>query len=141
MTDETITTETEAPAPLTPVARLDADGLFDGLDHLPESEITEDHIVLPDGCDLPPGQYRWDRERQSFIHAGAPEMRAAESLPPLNALAWGLLTMWNANLTLPAKSARWLDGYIQTIDFVGSSESADEAQIVAAYAKERGIAK
>ncbi len=139
MTDEIQTTE--APAPLIPVARLDADGLYAGLDHLPASEITEDHIVLRDGCDLPPGQYRWDRARQSFIPAGTPEARAVEALPPLNALAWGLLAMWNANLKLPAKSARWLDGHIQTIDFVGSSEGADEARIVAAYANERGIAK
>lgn len=137
MTDETQTPE--EPVPLIPVARLDADGLYAGLDHLPEAEITEDHIVLPDGCDLPPGQYRWDRERQSFIHAGEPEQRAVESLPPLNALAWALLAMWNANLNLPGKAARWLDGHIQTIDFVGSAEGADEAQTVTAYTKERGL--
>lgn len=139
MTDETETTEPQEPAPLIPVARLDAAGLYIGLDHLPEAGITKDHIVLRDGCDLPPGQYRWDRERQSFVHAGTPEQRAVESLPPLNALAWGLLAMWNADMTLPDKSARWLDAYVTTLDFAGSWGSEEERKIVFAYAQERGI--
>jgi hypothetical protein len=48
------------------VARLDADGVFQGVEEIDLAQLTVDHVPLPDGCDLPPGRYRWLPERQAF---------------------------------------------------------------------------
>jgi hypothetical protein len=49
------------------VAILDADGIYQGAEHIAESQVTDAHVLLPDGCDLPPGRYRWEHELKAFM--------------------------------------------------------------------------
>ena len=51
----------------TRVAVLDDTGVYQGMQDIPLADLTPDHIHLPDGCDLPPGRYRWDSENKTFI--------------------------------------------------------------------------
>jgi hypothetical protein len=127
------------PATVT-VAVLDAAGIYQGTAQIAEADLTEEHVRLDDGCDLPPDAYRWDRDRRTFIHIGRATARVVEAPNTLNAVAWGFLAMRQAGTALPAKTLRWIDWYVGTIDFAGSWENQDEAALVANYRRERGIA-
>lgn len=127
----------ETPATLA-VARLDADGVYHGIDHLPADQVTADHVPLPDGCDLPPGCYRWDRASSAFVPLAGPQQRAVEAPVALNALAWGLLAMHGAGLRLPPAAAAWLDVYVKTIDFGVPGTEIDQA-LLHKYMTERAL--
>jgi len=99
------------------VARLDADGVYHGTDEIPDDQVTDDHVLLPDGCDLPLGKYAWDRDKASFVPLANPQQRAESAPLALNALAWLLLAQWDAGTVLPPPCLEWLDFYIKTIDF------------------------
>lgn len=49
------------------VARLDADGVYQGIDLIEQGAVTQQHVLLPDGCDLPPGKYYWDEGLRAFM--------------------------------------------------------------------------
>lgn len=49
------------------VAVLDEAGVYQGMQDIPLSALTPDHIHLPDGCDLPPGRYWWDEKNKTFM--------------------------------------------------------------------------
>jgi hypothetical protein len=48
------------------VANLDADKVFQGVVDIPRADVTDAHVLLPRGCDLPPGKYRWDSNELTF---------------------------------------------------------------------------
>lgn len=58
-------------APIAPakvqVARLDENGIYHGIDQIAPEDMTDQHVHLPDGCDLPPGKYRWDSNIKAFL--------------------------------------------------------------------------
>jgi hypothetical protein len=130
----------EDQAPETPatvaVAKLDADGVYQGLDAIPVADVTDTHVLLPDGCDLPPGKYLWSREKSTFLPLASPQQRAVEAPVALNALAWGLLAMDDAGLRLSRPCLDWLDYYIRTIDFGIPGVEVDGA-LLAAYQEKR----
>ncbi len=131
--------EIEAPSPQTVfIAQFDADGLYSGMAEIDAAGLTDDHVALPTGCDLPPGRYRWDKAAAAFVYAGEPKQRAEESPPALNALAWAMLAISDGGLALPTPAAAWLDAYIGTVDFAGSGSGQTEMALLAAYKKARG---
>lgn len=131
--------ETPDSPPTVAVARFDAAGVYQGIEQIPADQVTDNHVPLPDGCDLPSGRYFWDRDKATFMPLASPQQRAVEAPVALNALAWGLLAMHAAGMRLPKASLNWLDHYIGTIDFLGSHGSNEEAALMQAYAIERGI--
>ena len=56
-----------AVAEMAKVAVLDEDGVYQGMQDIPLSALTPDHVHLPDGCDLPPGRYWWDAKNKTFM--------------------------------------------------------------------------
>ena len=119
------------------VAKLDADGIYHGMDAIPADQVTADHVCLPDGCDLPHGKYFWDRAQGSFMPLTDSQQRAVSQPVPLNALAWALLALSAKGISLPVASACWLDGYIGTVDFTGSAHGAEEEQILKHFIEAR----
>lgn len=120
MDENTIIEDPAAPEPppaLIAVARLDAEGIYQGIDLIPADQVAADHVPLPDGCDLPPGRYAWDRAQKTFAPLASPQQRAVEAPVALNALAWGLLAQYDTGMVLPPPCLDWLDYYVRTIDF------------------------
>lgn len=127
-------------AQLVQVAKLDAADTYLGLEMLPADQITADHVQLPDGCDLPPGKYYWDRSASTFLPLRSPQAVAEESPLALNALAWMLLAMWSENrVPIPSASLRWLDFYVKTIDFCIPDNQPSERNILAQYILARNL--
>lgn len=52
---------------MTAIAVLDEDGVYQGLREIPLNDLAPDHVHLPDGCDLPPGRYKWDADVKAFM--------------------------------------------------------------------------
>lgn len=59
--------EQAAPPSMVQIALLDADGVYQGIGEIDESEVTQEHVMLPDGCDLPVGKYFWDDVNKTFM--------------------------------------------------------------------------
>lgn len=59
--------KTAAPPVMVQVARLDPDGVYLGAEEIEQGAVTAGHVVLPDGCDLPPGKYYWDDGLRAFM--------------------------------------------------------------------------
>lgn len=130
--------ETPETPPTVAVARLDADGVYHGIDQIAVDQVSDDHVLLPDGCDLPPGKYFWDRTAKSFMPLANPQQRAIEAPVALNALAWGLLAMHGAGMRLSRPCLDWLDFYIKTIDF-GIPGTEIDRGLLQDYLTERGL--
>lgn len=137
MTDPLIPDTPEPPAAVT-VARLDAAGVYLGTEQIPADQVTADHVQLPDGCDLPPGKYGWDRDKRAFVPLADAQQRAVEQPVALNALAWLLLAQYAAGMPLPAPCMAWLDWYVKTIDFGIPGIETDRA-LLARYLTDRGL--
>lgn len=123
---------------MTFVAKLDADGVYQGVDAIPSSAVTDEHVPLPGGCDLPPGRYFWSREKSTFLPLASPQQRAVEAPIALNALAWALLAMDGAGMRLSRPCLDWLDVYIKTIDFGIPGGEVDGA-LLNGYLQKRGM--
>ncbi len=101
------------------VAKLDARDVFIGTEELEKAKVTPMHVVLPDGCDLPPNKYRWDRGRKSFVPIAKGKEINEQSPLALNAIAAGFIALHLQGATLPSRTLDWLDYYIGTVDFYG----------------------
>ncbi len=62
---EEIAENVQTPALVT-VAVFDAQGIYIKTEAIPASEVTEEHIQCPSGCDLPPGKYYWHPKLKCF---------------------------------------------------------------------------
>lgn len=133
-------TENETPEspPTVAVAILDSAGVYHGIEQIPADRVTDDHVLLPDGCDLPLGRYFWDRDQATFMPLANPQQRAVEAPVALNALAWGLLAMHGAGMRLSRPCLDWLDFYINTIDFGIPGVEVDGA-LLADYMQKRNL--
>lgn len=125
----------EAPPDIA-VARLDAAGVYQGIDTIKLCQLTPEHVPLPDGCDLPPGRYFWDREKATFLPISIPQQLGAEAPAALNALAWALLAEFGAGTYVPEPCLDWLDFYIRSVDFSAPGAGADRA-LLADYIQKR----
>lgn len=56
-----------APPAKVKVAILDEKDVFQGVTEIDPGQVTELHVLLPDGCDLPTGKYCWDRAMGAFM--------------------------------------------------------------------------
>ena len=105
------------------VARLDAFGIYQGIDEICDADLTDAHVQLPNGCDLPHGKYRWDKTRGAFV--AIDEKKELEQPPDaLRALAIGFIWMHDLGMELPAETLAWLDSY--TAEITGFSEPTQE---------------
>ncbi len=99
-------------------ARLGAGDVLEAIDELASAlELTERHIDLRahgGDCDLPPGLYRWDNERQTFV----PLKQAARPGPSGVSLedALAQLLELNPQLKQGDKTMLWLAGHRSSHD-------------------------
>lgn len=119
----------------TRCALLDERDVYLGVVEIDPDAATDRHLLEICDCDLPPGEYRWDREQHAFVPLPA-IMRACAGRPTIeHAIAFDMLDRYQRGHGLPEVSLLWLDDVIQTFDFASMRES----QLIAHYALERGI--
>jgi hypothetical protein len=114
------------------VARLDANHIYQGIDEIDADELTDRHVRLPNGCDLPPGLHRFDWDQRTFV-----ALQPGEELPQpdphaLSAIACGLIAMQQQSAMLPDETLRWLDWYMQSVDALATM-SEETANLVTAF--------
>ena len=99
-------------------ALLDEGGRFVRIDSLESADaLTPRHLPQITDCDLPVGEYRWDRERHTFVPLPAAQ-RARAGRPTLeHALAFDLLARWERGDELPSVCLAWFDDALRTVDF------------------------
>lgn len=98
------------------IAKLDNNGVLTGYEEVSDADhtTTTAQVAVPDGCDLSPGQYRWDGERfmplqpDSFAETATPQA--------VHAIALGFASLWNAGTDLPDYTVQWLREYEKSID-------------------------
>lgn len=116
----------------TTIAQLDANGIYQGTAEINESDLTEAHVHLPQGCDLPVGQHRWDVEHKTFVALQAGEEVQQQDPHALRSIALGFITLHDQGLTLPPETLQWLDFYTGSMDFLGDF-SEDTVALVKRY--------
>lgn len=116
----------------TTIAQIDANGIYRGIVEINESDLTEAHVHLPHGCDLPAGQYRWDAEKKTFMPLQSGEEVPQQDPHALRAVAIGFITLHDQGLTLPPETLAWLDFYTGAMDFLGDF-SEDTVALVHRY--------
>ena len=96
------------------VAKLDAAGVFQGVGEV--AKLTDLHLPLDQiggECDLPPGKYRWDRQRKTFVPLRAAAVAPARDVPTLERAVYALIK----RMDMPPEDAqRWADWYETTIE-------------------------
>ena len=97
-------------------ALLDENGIYLGIDLLPEDQLTEHHLPHITECDLPPGQYCW--HENAFVPI--PKKKQIEAPDTERAIALGFLALLSQGLKLPAETRIWLKNYSDSFDFKGN---------------------
>ncbi|MDO8932066.1 MAG: hypothetical protein Q7U97_06715 [Rhodocyclaceae bacterium] len=105
---------------MTTIAVLDETGVYLGTAEIDEAYLADGHVHLPEGCDLPLGQYRWDAARKTFVPLESPQVEKMREPHTLNAIAAGFVTLWSQGVALPNFTLEWLDFYVRSLDFVGA---------------------
>ena len=97
------------------IAKLDENNIYHGIEEIEDDALQPHHVELPDGCDLPPGKYKW--EGRTFIPI-TDSLRIKINHPDaLNAIAIGFISLQQDGILLPDETLEWLDHYITTQDF------------------------
>lgn len=110
---------------MTLVAILDERGLFQGVDKFPLADLTDEHIHLPDGCDLKPGTMRWDRDLKTFLPATAADLVTADAdSGALTAIALGFLAV-SPVVALPAETLAWMRKHFTAYGFAAGDASTE----------------
>jgi hypothetical protein len=97
------------------IAILDSNGVYHGIEEIHPDNMQSHHVELPDGCDLPPGKYRWDGS--TFRPITDPERIKISNPDAFNAIAIGFIALHQQGIKLPEETEEWLDHYITTQDF------------------------
>lgn len=140
MTDESNELKASPLSTKVKVAKLDANSIFQGVEEIDGTQVTPDHVHLPRGCDLPPGKYRWDKPRKTFVPLDTPEEAAMKDPYMLNAIAIGLAAIHMHSIPLPPETLAWLDYHFTSIDASGCCTNKETALMITAYMK-RNAAK
>lgn len=98
------------------IAKLDSNGVLTGYEEVSEANhtTTTAQVAVPDGCDLSPGQYRWDGER--FMPLQPDSFSETASPQAVHAIALGLAHIWNNGTDLPDYTVQWLKKYATSVD-------------------------
>jgi hypothetical protein len=104
------------------LAVLDSAGVLTSYEQI-EDDVLEDailpgsRILVPDGCDLAPGKYRWNG--QTFIPIGANgQDMVAEELDTVRAITLALMAIRDGK-PFPPETLKWLDWYENSFDNLG----------------------
>jgi hypothetical protein len=106
-------------------ARLDADGIYQGMDHLPKDQLTPLHLPQIQDCDLPAGHARWVPDKAAPYGGSFHYLRRTvtkEALTDANtvrAIACGFLALQAQGFKLPSETLAWLEKYTASFDFKG----------------------
>lgn len=126
-------TEQAAPTRKVQIAQLDADGIYQGVTEINETDLTAEHVQLKHGCDLPLGEHRWDKHKRTFVSIReVVPGNAAPDAQSVNALAIGMISLHAQGLTLPPETLARLDSYTSSMDFMGPL-SQSTLQMVQAF--------
>lgn len=102
----------------TKVAVLDRDGVYQGMAEV--EELGPLHVEAAEfggACDLPPGQYRWDRKERHFMPLPRTQHASAD-IPPdaLRAIWKALAHLRDRGEAFPTETERWIAAYGKTLD-------------------------
>lgn len=111
------------------VARLDANSIYQGVDEIDPGELTDSHVHLPNGCDLPPGKHRWDVQQKTFVPLQQGEDVDKPDPHALRSIAIGLMAIHEQGMPLPEETLQWLDFYSSSMDFLGDFSEPTVAMI------------
>lgn len=135
------------PPATTAVAILSSDGTYMGVGEIVDlDQLAPGQVPVPADCDLLPGRYRWDSDKQTFmpIDRGSPVDRTP---PPeaIEGIAFGLLSAWKSGMSLHEKTLSWLDGWLTSIDKMKSVDGGENVYsgdaLVVDYAIARSLLK
>jgi hypothetical protein len=99
--------------PPVTLALLDDGGLLTGYETGPAASATDRRIVVPEGCDLAPGKYRWDGEAFLPLRPAQPSSEAEPDA--LRAMALFVMAAANGK-PAPAEAVAWAEWYLKSID-------------------------
>lgn len=99
------------------VATIDAGGIYLGMSTINTlEEVTEYHLTDINECDLPAGQYRWDKENKRFEVVPTVAMaRKVSEHHTLYAIAQGFLSLQEAGHEFPLVTKNWLTWYQEAV--------------------------
>lgn len=104
------------------IADLGPDDTYLGLRTINKDHLAIDDVPLPDGCDLPPNRYYWDRAAQTFrplSRAVAEDKARAVLLSHEVAIALGFVVLSLQGLRLPPETLHWTRRVVSGIDSLG----------------------
>lgn len=108
----------DLPATVT-VARLDANGVYWGVDTIERAALTAEHVEVPADCDLAPGAYRWNAAATRFDHLGRGQRMAQPGGVSLEEAVYELALLAGADGPLMPKLAQWVEQYRNSVGRVG----------------------
>lgn len=120
----------------TTVARLNSEGVYYGIDVILKQDLTDHHVHLPHGCDLPPGKYRWDFNKKAFVPLPKGTKPVEYQPHTVNAIALGFIYLYSKGAVFPKETIDWLDYYMTTIDAAGCA-ATDESRLMVKSFMER----
>ncbi|MCS7002800.1 MAG: hypothetical protein NZ518_08125 [Dehalococcoidia bacterium] len=122
-------------ARLVRCALLDERDVYLGMVEVEEDRLTDRHLPEITDCDLPRGEYRWDREARTFVPL--PRRQRTEAGRPTfeHAAFFYWLALWERGWKLPLVTLSWMDDVLQTVDF----RPVHKLESVRRYADARGL--
>lgn len=117
--------EAKAPAPpeLAPtvtVARLDASGVYWGVDTIDRAALTPEHVEVPANCDLEPGAYRWNAADVRFDPIERSKRAAQPGGVSLEEAVYELTQLIKSERgSLTPRLAQWLEQYRNSVGRIG----------------------
>jgi hypothetical protein len=119
----------QQPPDMVQIAQLDANDIYQGVQEIDKSMLTDAHVLLPNGCDLPPGTHRWNRDHRTFVSIDPDEEAEKPAPHAMRAMAIFIIAMHHNGMPLPSETQKWLDFYCTSMDFMGEL-SQEEMQMV-----------
>ena len=109
-------TKIEDETDLIPVSVLDENDVFVGTAKVPKGEVhPERHLPQVPNCDLPPGQYKWNRDAQTFEHLAPLGKRKAERIlgdaKAITAIVKGFEAAHKAGVPMPKETLHLIDAH------------------------------
>lgn len=102
------------------VAKLDANGVYWGMQTITPDDLNEQHVQVPADCDLAPGKYRWHAQHQRF-DALTELQQAPEGLATLEAVVYQLVQNAQAQGATEPVFAAYAANYKRSIDAMGDA--------------------
>ncbi len=110
---------TPALPPTVPVAKLDVNGIYWGVQTIDRVDLTAEHVEVPENCDLTPGAYRWNAEQKRFDPLPRSQRITQPGNVSLEEAVHELIQLAALAGKLPPRLAAWDEQYTKSIGRIG----------------------